>query len=313
MYATLVMTTELLITLVKFCVSQNKMKQESMIKSFHRNLKGKIKIICKPRLIGNEIKNLSDAASNIVLNMELYEGKDIMAAKEYADGLGATAATSVRLPEPYHGSGRIIIADSWFGSVKTVGELRNRGLYSIMIVKTAHKQYPRLLLPETALQRKEWEAYTATIDGVEYQACRFLDLKMKDSISTYSTAIPGRPRQTRHHGLVPRPQVAEQYLKNSASIDVHNHYRTGSCGFEDIWHTKNPHRRQLAGILGFCFTNSFLAMKYFTGQKTLPHHSFKMTAANALVSTSLANSSFYATSSILDNSIDPLLHEMERI
>ena len=33
---------------------------ESMIKSFHLNLKGKMKIICKPRPIGNEIKNMSD-------------------------------------------------------------------------------------------------------------------------------------------------------------------------------------------------------------------------------------------------------------
>ena len=32
---------------------------ESMIKSFHHDLKGKIKIICKPRPIGNEIKNMS--------------------------------------------------------------------------------------------------------------------------------------------------------------------------------------------------------------------------------------------------------------
>ena len=42
---------------------------ESMIKSYHRNLKGKIKIICKPRPVGNEIKNLSDPASNTVLKL----------------------------------------------------------------------------------------------------------------------------------------------------------------------------------------------------------------------------------------------------
>ena len=42
---------------------------ESTIKSYHRNLKGKIKIICKPRPVGNEIKNLSDSASNTVLKL----------------------------------------------------------------------------------------------------------------------------------------------------------------------------------------------------------------------------------------------------
>ena len=53
-----------------------------MIKSFHQNLKGKIKIM-KPRPTGNEIKNLSDAVSNIVLNLELYEGKEIMSGKDF--------------------------------------------------------------------------------------------------------------------------------------------------------------------------------------------------------------------------------------
>ena len=45
---------------------------ESMIKSFHHHLKGKIKIICKPRPIGNEMKNMSDGISKIVLHLELY-------------------------------------------------------------------------------------------------------------------------------------------------------------------------------------------------------------------------------------------------
>ena len=70
---------------------------ESMIKSFHRNLCGKIKIIWKPRHVGNEVKNLVDAASQIVLNLELYEGKEPMSTKEFAKPFGATTATTIRL------------------------------------------------------------------------------------------------------------------------------------------------------------------------------------------------------------------------
>ena len=77
---------------------------ESMIKSFHHDLKGKIKIIRKPRPIGNEIKNMSEAASNIVLHLELYEGKDVMQNKPYVKELGATTATTLRLTEHYHGN-----------------------------------------------------------------------------------------------------------------------------------------------------------------------------------------------------------------
>ena len=48
---------------------------KSMIKSYHRNLKGKIKIKRKPRPIGNEIKDLADARSCIAVKLELYKGR----------------------------------------------------------------------------------------------------------------------------------------------------------------------------------------------------------------------------------------------
>ena len=56
---------------------------------------------------------------------------------------------------------------------------------------------------------------------------------------------------------------------------------------EDIWKTKSPHKRQLAGILGFCFTNSYLAVRHFK-EPALSHTDFKMRAANALVEFTLS-------------------------
>ena len=86
---------------------------ESMIKSFHCKLKGKIKIKRKPRPVGNEIKDMSDARSNIVIKLEMYQGKEDMALKEHVGKYGATCATTLRLTENIHESGRIVIADSW--------------------------------------------------------------------------------------------------------------------------------------------------------------------------------------------------------
>ena len=106
--------------------------------------------------------------------------------KDHVREYGATTATILHLTEPYHGSGRCVIADSWFGSVKCASELMRQGLYSIMLVKTAHKDFPRQLLGEEPLQHGEWKAYTADKDGVKLQACRFCDLKVKDFISTCS-------------------------------------------------------------------------------------------------------------------------------
>ena len=45
-----------------------------------------------------------------------------MSGKDHVREYGATTAT-LRLTEPYHGSGRYIIADSRFGSVKCASEL----------------------------------------------------------------------------------------------------------------------------------------------------------------------------------------------
>ena len=80
-----------------------------MVKAFHKNLKGKMKIIRKPRPIGNEFKTLCDARSKIVLFAEQYKGKEFMASKEYVDELGATTACCLCLTNPWKGTGRIVL------------------------------------------------------------------------------------------------------------------------------------------------------------------------------------------------------------
>ena len=201
---------------------------KSMIKSFHHDLQGKIKIICKPRPIGNEMKNMSDGISKIVLHLELYEGRDTMCDKTYVKEFNITV-TRLQLTKKLLS---LLIADSRFGSVKCAKALMERGLYSIMRVKTA-QDFPGELLSQINLQRGEWNAVTPEIDDVELQACPFLDLQPKGFIRTCPTAVLGHPRKKTHHGLVPRPHIAEIYLKYVASIDIHNHVRAGSA-LEDV-------------------------------------------------------------------------------
>ena len=161
------------------------------------------------------------------------------------------------------------------------------------------------------MQRSEWVAYSTGMDGVKLLTCHFRDLKIKDLISTISTSIPGKARSTKHHGLVNQPQVAEQYLQAAAAINIHNYNQSGSAALEDVWHTKNPRQRQLAGILGFCFTNGFLAMKYFT-DKHLKQHTFKMAVAQALTSYQTIN--LYKTRQLEKSSItEDALHTMAKL
>ena len=257
---------------------------ESMIKAFHHDLPGKIKIKRKPRPIGNEIKDLSDASSMIVVHMELYEGKGPMASKEYVPEFGATCATTLRLVRSIAASGRIVIGDSWFGSVKTAVQLRKQGLFAIMLVKTNHALYPKELLDSHQLSRGKWVGYTKEVDGVKVMAVGFQDLKKKHFIATCESVVAGNPCVTKHHGDVPRPKVAETYLRHADSIDKHNSFRTGSLGLEDVLHTHSPHLRQAFGIFGFLFTNAYLAYRFFKpDQSNLKHVTFKMTLAEKLV------------------------------
>ena len=136
------------------------------------------KIIRKPRPIGNEFKNLSDAWTNVVTHLELYEGRDITSKKEFVKEYGATTATVLCLVDEYCETGRIVITNSWFGSVKSAIVLMKKGLYANMLVKTAHKGFPRDQLNEKNLSRGDWVAYHATIDDVDLQLRIVLRLQL---------------------------------------------------------------------------------------------------------------------------------------
>ena len=154
------------------------------------------------------------------------------------------------------------------------------GLDCIMLVKTVDKYFPQQLLGAKKSEFGEWVTYSTEKERVKLLAGCFRYLKIKDFISTCSTSIPGKLRSTKHHGLVNWFQVAERYLQGAAIV-IHNHNQSGSAALEDVWYTKNPDGDSCLGYLGFCFTNGFLTIKYFT-DTNLKHHTFKIAAAQAL-------------------------------
>ena len=178
----------------------------------------KLRIIPKLGPVGNELRNLADAASHIVLNLELYKGEEPMSTKEFKP-FATTTVTTIRLTQSYHDSehremhGWRNAWKAWFSSVKCATELMKRGLCCIMLVKTAHKEFLPQLFGTKKLERGEWVVYSTERDGVKLLACCFRDLKIKDFISTCSTSNPGKPRLTKHHQLVNQLQAAEQYLQ----------------------------------------------------------------------------------------------------
>ena len=84
------------------------------------------KIIRKPKGIGAELKALADGDTGCLIAVEIQEGKEQMATKEFTRELGSDTALTLRLCKHYFGSERIVIGDSAFSSLKTLMELRKR-------------------------------------------------------------------------------------------------------------------------------------------------------------------------------------------
>ena len=63
--------------------------------------------------------------------------------------------------------------------MKSAVELLKKGLYSIMLVKFAYKQFPRHFLGQSTLEKGWLVVYPATIDDHSVQAGQFRDLKLK--------------------------------------------------------------------------------------------------------------------------------------
>ena len=98
----------------------------------------------KPTPYGIEIKGAACADGRILLFIEVVEGKEIDARKKFRDEVGSTTACTLMLTEPWKGTGRIVVGDSWFGSCNTAEWLMDvNGLYCILAVKTGHKGYPK--------------------------------------------------------------------------------------------------------------------------------------------------------------------------
>ena len=79
----------------------------------------------------------------------------------------------------------------------------------------------------------------------------FKDLQEKQFISICSTSLEGKPHETKHHGKIKPPKVAEQYLQMAAVVDINNHVRIGSPGLE------------MSGLPKTIFTNNLLEFLVF--------------------------------------------------
>lgn len=246
----------------------------------------------KPQPWGHEFWTVVCAISGVLLWYELNEGKEVTRKAKYYEQYGATTATTLRLTEPFQNRGRIVYIDSWFQSVKSCTALLERKTYSVGIVKTAHRNYPRETLDRDCEEEAGATsgAWHQTDDGDVVYACQWRSSrhhKLTMLCSAYSCRRAATDYVTVSGRSVPQPVCVKQWYENYGGVDAFNHTRVGADGFglERIVRVhNNPNFPLFLGLLGFIETNVFKALRHFSdGYKDVSHNQVRMELTNMML------------------------------
>ncbi|KAL1519451.1 hypothetical protein AB1Y20_022973 [Prymnesium parvum] len=196
--------------------------------------------------------------------------------------------------KPSFSTGRVLVADSWFGSVACALALFKHGLFAVMNVKTATKEFPKdqLLAEVDEVKGNSAEARDARRRrrGKQIAFTREFTVGSRKVtliaaghnrkvplllVATYGSMLPGddhvktwqvrkRDGTVEYHKIVTKqPQVHALYRQWMNIVDVHNKLRQGVVSMADIWHTVNWSERHFAEGLGFWEVNIYKALTYF--------------------------------------------------
>jgi hypothetical protein len=208
-----------------------------------------------------------------VVRLELHGSKEQQARRKFGDSFRPAQAATLRLVEPWFGSGRTVIGDAWFGSVSTIAYLRAYGLFGISMVKMGHSLFPRKqLLYDLANQGPgplagapppprgkphldirgagRWVWREATLTGVRREAdpgkplvgpfpiraVLVTDRSDKFFAASTGSTAEGTPREVKRPQVqIPRPKLMEEYFNFADVIDKFNHLRHGGPSLTREW------------------------------------------------------------------------------
>lgn len=181
------------------------------------------KVPRKPHSIGQEYKTIADNVTCVIMRMDFCGDPTQRKPRPTEDR--SIVATVKRLTEPWHHSGRVIIADSWFGSPEMARKLMDVGLHSIMQV--CKRMYWPKGMPSTDIVQALGPEYgskvflKSTVPGEHLFVGAFRDLKAKALVATCGTTTDGAMRSFRDpNGVgrvsVVRPKVFDEYESNKS-------------------------------------------------------------------------------------------------
>lgn len=197
------------------------------------------------------VKVTCDSKTGILLFAELVEVAAVDGKKEFVVEYKATTACTLSIRKNYWGIGRIVIGDAWFGSIRTVEELRDRTLFAIMCVKQGSAGFPKQILKEQMKERGNTAFYkAATIfdDDVERDVFTgaHMDKQPLYLAATRGNSFPGEKKMRYGSRLVggrvvkqryelDQPNMLALYRRHFNAVDLFNGCALQSNTLPDMW------------------------------------------------------------------------------
>jgi hypothetical protein len=221
-----------------------------------------------------------------MLFLEIQRGKVEMPkwSDQYCE-LGATTSCSIRATIKTSNCGQkidehrqnLILANSWFSSVKTAEAIHEIGHEWIGVVKTSHSLYPKQHLEDTL---KTWPGgMNLTLEATTSKGVKLIAVGYKYNSSKVlcfvatknaGSTIAGDPYRARflddHDNLVSRPvdrpELISKYFQRSNGIDKHNQAWQFELRLEKHWRTQNAWFCLVTSVIGICVTDAWKGYKY---------------------------------------------------
>ena len=245
-----------------------------------KGMPGLMTVPRKPTPTGREAHTTADAQTGVVVHYEMYEGKKLMEEKEFVDIAGKNPAKAMRCVKPWFGSGRVVILDSGFASVRCALHLMDKGIYMIGNVKTGHTQFPKAWLISQVPRRGDRAMCTAMAVSPNGTRVHLLGAADRDKqpmalLGTAGTTCEGETlfrvfttiradgTFNRREAQLAQMHIHEVYRKNFNSLDKHNAYRQGNHNLEESWHTKRWYVREFQVLWGMSEVNAWLLYRTF--------------------------------------------------
>lgn len=258
----------------------------------------------KPTSRGMEFHTTADHSTKVIFRVEPVRDPEATRFQDVCSD--RVSALTLRMTEPLFQSYRVVVLDSFFGTLETVLQLEKHGLYSTVVLKKK-RSWPTLS-NGAELEAKTMDgavgsvvARTGTVTDTRSGAARtirVLEVGQRDVshpvllLSTWGSTDEFGNRQTRvtinpltHQKLTLhffRAHLVHFFFLARHAGDDCNNIRSDKNSLEDVWQTKDWRLRGFAFILSIIEANSCNIFNELRGVK-VSLQDFRRSLVQALI------------------------------